>query len=95
MEGGGGAVAAVSPSPRMPPLSPPFMQVCAEHKKPAKLLKHLASIKDKAQGLRNPPRVLVFANRIKVCVGVYHDDAVLQQYRTCTTIGTVHRSGPP
>lgn len=43
------------------------VQVCAEHKKPAKLLKHLEAIKAASQGLRNPPRVLVFANRIKVC----------------------------
>jgi hypothetical protein len=41
--------------------------VCAEHKKPAKLLKHLAAVKEASEGLRNPPRVLVFANRIKVC----------------------------
>jgi hypothetical protein len=40
--------------------------VCAEHKKPAKLLKHLAAVKEASEGLRNPPRVLVFANRIKV-----------------------------
>lgn len=44
------------------------VQVCAEHKKPAKLLKHLAAIKEASAGLRNPPRVLVFANRIKVRV---------------------------
>lgn len=43
-----------------------LLQVCAEHKKPAKLLKHLANIKEKSSGMRNPPRVLVFANRIKV-----------------------------
>jgi ATP-dependent RNA helicase DDX5/DBP2 len=42
------------------------VHVCAEHKKPAKLLKHLAAIKAAAAGLRNPPRVLVFANKIKV-----------------------------
>lgn len=42
------------------------VQVCAEHKKPAKLLKHLTAIQEAAAGLRNPPRVLVFANRIKV-----------------------------
>lgn len=67
------------------------VHVCAEHKKPAKLLKHLAHIKVSAQrpsqsrvaqpfplwltlivglqekgaGLRNAPRVLIFANRIK------------------------------
>jgi hypothetical protein len=40
--------------------------VCAEHKKPTKLLKHMAAIKASSEGLRNPPRVLVFANRIKV-----------------------------
>jgi hypothetical protein len=42
------------------------VHVCAEHKKPAKLLKHLGAIKTAAAGLRNPPRVLVFANKIKV-----------------------------
>lgn len=44
--------------------------MCAEHKKPAKLLKHLATINAKAEEaqLRNLPRVLVFANRIKVGV---------------------------
>lgn len=40
--------------------------MCAEHKKPAKLLKHLAAVKAASEGLRNPPRMLVFANRIKV-----------------------------
>jgi hypothetical protein len=40
--------------------------VCAEHKKPAKLLKHLAAIKEVSVGLRNPPRMLIFANKIKV-----------------------------
>lgn len=41
--------------------------VCAEHKKPAKLLKHLARARDAASaaGERHAPRVLVFANRIK------------------------------
>ncbi|KAK9917623.1 hypothetical protein WJX75_006589 [Coccomyxa subellipsoidea] len=41
------------------------VQVCAEHKKPKKLLKHLGQIKEASKGIRNPPRVLVFANRIK------------------------------
>lgn len=43
------------------------VQVCAEHKKPAKLLKHLESIKSAAAaaGLRHAPRVLIFSNRIK------------------------------
>ena len=42
------------------------VQVCAEHKKPAKLLRHLAAVKVAGATMRNPPRVLVFANRIKV-----------------------------
>lgn len=42
------------------------VHVCAEHKKPAKLLKHFNSIKAASLGARNPPRILVFANRIKV-----------------------------
>ncbi len=48
------------------------VQVCAEHKKPAKLLKHLAAIKEAGAAMRNPPRVLVFANRIKT-VRFVHD----------------------
>mmetsp|Transcript_7163 Transcript_7163/g.20219 ORF Transcript_7163/g.20219 Transcript_7163/m.20219 type:complete len:487 (-) Transcript_7163:194-1654(-) len=40
------------------------VQVCAEHKKPRKLLKHLEEIYSTNAG-RNPPRVLVFANRVK------------------------------
>lgn len=47
-------------------LSLQVVHVCAEHKKPTKLLKHMAAIKASSEGLRNPPRVLVFANRIKV-----------------------------
>lgn len=39
--------------------------MCAEHKKPKKLLKHMASIRARAAGQRNPPRTLVFANRVK------------------------------
>lgn len=42
------------------------VQVCAEHKKPAKLLKHLGAVKEAGAQMRNPPRVLVFANRVKV-----------------------------
>eukprot|EP00884_Botryococcus_braunii_P012932 jgi/Botrbrau1/2163/Bobra.101_2s0004.1 len=41
------------------------VQVCAEPKKPAKLLKHLSLIKESAVGQRNFPRVLVFANKVK------------------------------
>ena len=32
------------------------VHVCAEHKKPQKLLKHLAQIKEQAANMRNPPR---------------------------------------
>ena len=39
------------------------VQVCAEHKKPWKLAKHLEQIQEGATGMRNPPRVLIFANR--------------------------------
>lgn len=42
------------------------IHVCAEHKKPDKLLKHLAMIKERATGMRQLPSVLVFANRVKV-----------------------------
>jgi len=42
-----------------------IVQVCAEHKKPRKLLRHLENIRSQHDGERNPPRVLVFANRIK------------------------------
>jgi len=40
------------------------VQVCAEHKKPKKLLKHMMTIKAQSAGQRNPPRTLVFANRV-------------------------------
>jgi ATP-dependent RNA helicase DDX5/DBP2 len=64
-------LAAAACGGAVPPSAFPaqVVQVCAEHKKPAKLLKHLAAIKAASAGLRNPPRVLVFANRIKVCAG--------------------------
>jgi hypothetical protein len=41
------------------------VQVCAEHKKPRKLAKHLAAIRAHSAGLRNAPLTLVFANRVK------------------------------
>ncbi|GLC40197.1 hypothetical protein PLESTM_001013500 [Pleodorina starrii] len=42
------------------------VHVCAEHKKPEKLLKHLARVRQSVPpGCRNPPRLLVFANRVK------------------------------
>lgn len=40
--------------------------MCAEHKKVVKLLKHLAGIKKAAAGMRNLPRVMVFANTVQV-----------------------------
>jgi len=53
-------------SPPCPPIHPPqVVHVCAEHKKPAKLTKHLSSIRAASAGARNPPRILVFANRVK------------------------------
>lgn len=41
------------------------VQVCADHKKAAKLLKHMEAVKAAAAGQRHAPRVLIFANRIK------------------------------
>lgn len=55
--------------------------MCAEHKKPAKLLKHLLSIREASIGLRNPPRVLVFSNRIKT-VRFLHDLIAKEEFRT-------------
>ena len=49
----------------MLPHAPQVVQVCAEHKKPRKLLKHLESVREACRGARNPPRVLIFANRVK------------------------------
>lgn len=41
------------------------VQVCAEHKKPVKLMKHLESIKTATTGNRHAPKILIFSNRIK------------------------------
>ncbi|GLI64681.1 hypothetical protein VaNZ11_008035 [Volvox africanus] len=42
------------------------VHVCADHKKPEKLLKHLHRVRESIPpGCRNPHRVLVFANRVK------------------------------
>lgn len=42
------------------------VHVCAEHKKPDKLLKHVARVRESVPaGCRNAPRVLIFANRVK------------------------------
>ena len=43
------------------------VQVCAEHKKVAKLLKHLACITAASKGSRALPRILLFCNKVKVC----------------------------
>ncbi|KAG1659532.1 hypothetical protein FOA52_016155 [Chlamydomonas sp. UWO 241] len=57
------------------------VQVCAEHKKQAKLMKHLGAVKGAvAAGARNPPRVLVFANRIKT-VRLVYDAVCAEGYR--------------
>lgn len=42
------------------------VHVCAEHKKLAKLLKHLRAVNAERAGSRQLPLVLIFANRIKV-----------------------------
>lgn len=41
------------------------VHVCAEHKKPGKLRKHLAAIAAASAGARARPRVLIFCNRVK------------------------------
>jgi hypothetical protein len=43
------------------------VHVCAEHKKQAKLLKHLHGVHTAHASARHLPRVLVFANTTKVC----------------------------
>ena len=45
--------------------------VCAEHKKPRKLLRHLEAVQAEAQGQRRAPRVLIFANRVKTVRFLY------------------------
>lgn len=42
------------------------VHVCAEHKKPGKLQKHLNLIKEKSKEMRQKPRILIFANTVKV-----------------------------
>ncbi len=46
-------------------LSTQVVQVCAEHKKPRKLLKHLEAARAAGRAQRNQPRCLVFTNRVK------------------------------
>ncbi|CAL5229519.1 g12859 [Coccomyxa viridis] len=41
------------------------VQVCAEHKKPRKLQKHLEQVKAKSEQGRSKPRILVFCNKVK------------------------------
>lgn len=65
------------------------VQVCAEHKKPRKLLKHLEAVRDAGAGARHPPRVLIFANRVKTvrfvaaaCAGAGFKTAILHGERS-------------
>jgi ATP-dependent RNA helicase DDX5/DBP2 len=61
------AAAAISPTVSQ------VAHVCADHKKPAKLLKHLRAVRQQAADAgkgRSPPRVLVFVNRIKTAVAL-------------------------
>ena len=41
------------------------VHVCAEHKKPAKLARHLEAVKAASAASRSKPRVLIFCNRVK------------------------------
>lgn len=42
------------------------VHICAEHKKPGKLQKHLEMIKEMANERRQKPRIIIFANTVKV-----------------------------
>ena len=68
-EGGDPASAgsAGGPELQVPPGVTQTVHVCAEHKKPQKLIKYLTKLRaaDTAAGKRQRTRVLVFANRIK------------------------------
>lgn len=78
-----------------PPLYPQVVQVCAEHKKAAKLQRHLERIKEAAKGLRNPPRVLIFANR-RACTGrVLRDGCSAGQTSACITAAVLLLFWPP
>jgi ATP-dependent RNA helicase DDX5/DBP2 len=57
---------AEEPAEQMSSTVTQVVQVCAEHKKPAKLLKHLRAVNAAAAGARALPRVLVFCNKVKV-----------------------------
>ena len=46
------------------------VQVCAEHKKPRKLLKHLDAARAASQRQRHPPRCLIFTNKVRPVLGV-------------------------
>lgn len=56
---------ATTASTSISPTITQAVHVCAEHKKPAKLKKHLAAIAAASAGARAKPRVLVFCNRVK------------------------------
>lgn len=49
------------------------VHVCAEHKKLQKLKKHLTKIKEQNPAMRNPPRILIFANTIKTVRFLYNE----------------------
>ncbi len=46
------------------------VQVCAEHKKPRKLLKHLDAARAASQRQRHPPRCLIFTNKVLLGSGL-------------------------
>jgi superfamily II DNA/RNA helicase len=56
------AAAAISPTVSQ------VVHVCADHKKPAKIIKHLRAVREQAYAAgkgRSPPRAIVFVNRVK------------------------------
>ena len=63
--GSGPAAGATAAGASFPPGLVQTVHVCAEHKKPTKLLRHLEKLKAAAAGARVPPRVVVFVNRVK------------------------------
>ncbi|KAK9811040.1 hypothetical protein WJX73_008413 [Symbiochloris irregularis] len=70
-------------------ISPTITQVvhvCAEHKKPAKLLKHLQNVQALVAGTRNRPRMLIFTNRIKTARFV-HETVAAADFRTALLHG--------
>eukprot|EP00887_Chlorella_sp_A99_P004705 scaffold4.g4705.t1 len=62
------------------------VQVCAEHKKLSKLRKHLDQIVAASAGQRNPPRILIFANRVKT-VRFLHSELAAAGWRAALLHG--------